>query len=213
MALWKFNSPAGSLSQTELEAWQHVPTTIASDELNRAAAMDAGIRPVTANGRMVGLATTVRVAAGDNLALHHAVSEIGEGRVLMVDAGGYDRAAVWGGILHKAAAMRGYCGVVIDGCIRDLTEIAASPLSCYARGIVAAGPQKGWGGEINATVQIGGAIVRPGDIVIGDEDGVAVIPYLDRATILEGCRRRLAAEAELLRRIENGETTAAILGL
>lgn len=213
MALWKFDAPAGSLSQAELEAWREVPTTVASDELNRAGAMDAGIRPVTANGRMVGLATTVRVPAGDNLALHHAASEIGEGRVLVIDAAGYDRAAVWGGLLHKAAQLRGCKGVVIDGCIRDLAEISVSPLSCFARGIVAAGPHKGWGGEINTPIQAGGTTVRPGDIVIGDEDGVVVVPYAERARILEGCRRRLAAEAEMLRRIEAGESTVSILGL
>lgn len=213
MALHIGEFPAHALTEQELRAWRAVPAAIASDELNRACTPDAGLKPVAAGGPLVGLACTVRTMAGDNLALHHAVARAVPGSVLMIDAGGYERSAVWGGILHKAAQMRGLAGIVVDGCIRDLADIRASPLACYARGAVPAGPHKGWGGEINGAIQIGGAVVRAGDLVIGDEDGLAIVPYEDRAAVLDRCLRRIAMEADMLRRIEAGETTVEIMGL
>jgi 4-hydroxy-4-methyl-2-oxoglutarate aldolase len=201
------------LADAELAEWRKIPAAVASDELNRTGTVDAGVRPITRNGPFVGPAVTVRVAAGDNLALHHAVSQPGHGCVLMIDAGGYDRTAVWGGILHKAAEKAGYIAVVVDGCIRDSAEIAASKVSCYARGIVPAGPHKGWGGEINSTIQVGGAVVRPGDVVLADEDGIAIIPFVDRAAILDRAKARVAMEETIMQRIERGEKTVDILNL
>lgn len=205
--------PEHALSPAEVEKWRAVPAAIASDELNRSATPDAGLKRITPDAPLAGLAFTVRAMAGDNLALHHAVARAVPGSILMIDAGGYDRNAVWGGILHKMAQARGVAGVVVDGCVRDVAEIRASPVACYARGQVPAGPHKGWGGEINGNVQIGGAVVRPGDLVIGDEDGLAVIPFEDREAIYLRCRERMRAEAEIVRRIEAGETTVEIMKL
>jgi RraA family protein len=201
------------LTEEEVAEWRKIPAAVASDELNRTATLDAGIRPVTRNGSFAGVAMTVRAAAGDNLALHHAVAQPGHGCVLMVDAGGYDRNAVWGGILQRAAEVAGFTAVVVDGCIRDSAEIAASKISCYARGIVPAGPHKGWGGEINGEIQVGGAVVRPGDVVIGDEDGVTIIPFADRAEVLVRAQARVAMEKEMIQRIGRGEKTIDILKL
>src|SRR5687768_1943770 len=201
------------LADVELAEWRKIPAAVASDELNRTGTVDAGVRPITRNGPFVGPAVTVRVAAGDNLALHHAVSQPGHGCVLMIDAGGYDRAAVWGGILHKAAERAGYIAVVVDGCVRDSAEIADSKVSCYARGVVPAGPLKIGGGEINAVIELGGTMVRPGDIVLADEDGITIIPFDDRAKILRRAQARLAMERTILQRIEDGEYTIDIMGL
>jgi RraA family protein len=213
MAIIDHGASENTLSEIEIAAWRVIPTAIASDDMNRTSTADAGIRPVTKLGPLVGLAVTVRVAAGDNLALHHAVSRPGHGKILVIDAGGYLRTAVWGGILHKAAEKQGYIGVIVDGCIRDVAEIRESRLACYTRGIVPAGPHKGWGGEINGPVQFGGVVVRPGDLVLGDEDGLAIVPYPERAAILEKCRARLANEASTLQRLDAGETTVQIFNL
>jgi 4-hydroxy-4-methyl-2-oxoglutarate aldolase len=213
LAVHNFPASTQTLTDRELDEWRRIPAAIASDELNRSCTVDAGIRPITHNGPFVGPAVTVRVAAGDNLALHHAVSQPGHGRVLMVDAAGYDRAAVWGGILHRAAEKAGYIAIVVDGCIRDSAEIAASKISCYARGIVPAGPHKGWGGEINGVIQVGGAVVRPGDVVLADEDGVTIIPFADQAAVFERAKARVALEEAILQRIERGEKTVDIFEL
>lgn len=205
--------PDHALSAAEVEKWRGIPAAIASDELNRTATPDAGLKLVTPAAPLVGLAFTVRAMAGDNLALHHAVARAVPGSILMIDAGGYDRNAVWGGILHRMAQARGVAAVVVDGCIRDVAEIRSSPVACYGRGNVPAGPHKGWGGEINGTIQIGGAVVNPGDLVVGDEDGLTIIPYAERGAIYQRCRERIKAEADIIRRIEAGETTVEIMNL
>lgn len=205
--------PGSGLSREAIAAWREVPTAIASDELDRAGAADAGLKPIGRPGPIAGPAFTVRAMVADNLAIHHAVALAPPGAVLVIDAGGFDRNAVWGGILHRAAELRGIAGVVIDGCVRDRAEIAASALPCFARGVVPAGPHKGFGGEINATVQIGALPVAPGDLVLGDADGIAVVPATRADALHPRCLARIEAEAQTIRRLEAGETTVAILGL
>ena len=201
------------ITEAELREWRRMPTAVISDELNRTCTADAGIKPLTDTGPLVGPALTVRTMAGDNLALHHAVASLTPGMVLVIDAGGYHRNAVWGGILHKAAEKARAAGVIVDGAIRDLAEIRVSPVACYARSVVPAGPHKGWGGEINGCVQFGGTVVKAGDLVIGDDDGLAFVPYSTRAAILDRCRARIGMETEILRRIAAGEKTVDIMGL
>lgn len=207
---WNF----APLSEEELAAWREIPTAILSDEMNRTGTADSGLRPIgTVSTPVVGLAATVRAMAADNLALHHAVAVAPAGCVLMVDAGGYMRNAVWGGIMQRSAELRGVAAVVVDGCIRDSAELKVSSVPCYARGIVPAGPSKGWGGELNGTVSVGGCAVSPGDLIVCDEDGVAVIPPERRQGLIEACKTRIAAEQDTMRRLEAGETTVGIFGL
>jgi 4-hydroxy-4-methyl-2-oxoglutarate aldolase len=97
--------------------------------------------------------------------------------------------------------------------VRDVAELRASDLPCYAAGIVPAGPHKGWGGAINGPVQVGGCIVLPGDIIVGDDDGIAVVPFDRRAELLADCGKRKSSEEAIIRRLEAGETTVEILGL
>ena len=205
--------PHPVLNEEYLAGWKAIPAAIISDELNRAGATDASIVPMASRATMVGQAFTVSVMAGDNLAIHHAIAAAFPGAVLVIDAGGYRKNAVWGGITHRAAELRRLGGVVIDGCIRDIADIRASALPCFASGVVPAGPHKGWGGTINAPVQVGGCPVSAGDIVVGDHDGVAVVPFGQREWLLDACRKRMAFELDVLRRLENGETTVDILGL
>lgn len=201
------------LTEAELLGWKEVSTAIVSDELNRSATMDAGIKCVTQYSRFVGRTMTVQTMAADNLAIHHAMSMAIAGAVLVVDAGAYDRNAVWGSILHKAAEIQGLAAVVIDGCVRDVAELRVSGVPCFARGVVPAGPHKGWGGSINSPIQAGGRVIHPGDLLIGDDDGVVVIPSADEPGLLARCLARIEAEAVTIARLEAGETTARILGL
>lgn len=205
--------PRPILDQAEIQQWRDIPTTIISDELNRSGTTDASIVPRSASAGMAGQAVTVNTMAADNLAIHHAIAEAFPGAVLVVDAGGHRANAVWGGITQRAGELRRLAGVVIDGCVRDIAEIRKSPLPCFAAGVVAAGPHKNWGGTINAVVQVGRCTVAPGDIVVGDDDGIVVVPFDRRGELLEGCRKRIAFEASVIRRLEEGETTVQILGL
>ena len=214
MSIVRHPAPAHTIDATEREAWRGLATAVVSDELNRTQTMDWGMRPVgEVAGVAVGTALTVRTMVGDNLAIHHAVAEAPEGAVLVIDAGGTGPNAVWGGVLHRAVELKGVAAVIVDGCVRDAADIRASSVRCYARGIVPAGPQKAWGGEINAPVAVGGVVVAPGDLVLADEDGVVVVPFATRTGVMSRARQRIDNEQDIGRRLEAGETTVKIFKL
>ena len=196
-----------------LAAWRAVPTSIISDERNRGGTMAAAIKPVAPGLGFAGEALTVKTMVADNLALHHAAAMAWPGAAIVVDAGGHVDHAVWGELLHLSATKRGVVGVVIDGSARDLDDLRRSPVPMFCRGIVPAGPHKGWGGEINVAIQCGGCLVAPGDIVVGDDDGVAVVPRDTQADLLARCTERLASEQGTRERIEAGASTVEILKL
>ena len=213
MALSIFDFPHTPFDAETIAAWCDIPTAIVSDELNRSGALTAEIKPLNPNWSMVGPAMTVRTMAADNLAIHHAIALAPKGIVLVIDAGGYLRNAVWGGILHYAAELRGIAGIVVDGSIRDAAVLRNSSLPCFARGIVPAGPHKAWGGEINSPIQAGGCAVHPGDLMIGDADGVVVVPAAGASELLAKCRKRIDDERGVIQRLKDGETTVSIMGL
>lgn len=190
-----------------------IPTTVISDELNRFGTMDSDIRPLREGYRIFGPALTVQTMAADNLAIHHAINCASVGDILVVDAGSYKRSAVWGGILHRAAQIKGIAGIVIDGCVRDVNELRTSNLPCYSRGIVPAGPHKGWGGEINGVIHAGGCVIFPGDFIVADDDGVVVVPRKRISDLIISCISRISMEAKIVERINAGETTIEIMGL
>ncbi len=201
------------LSDADLAGWDRIPTTIISDELNREAGMEARIAPVSAAVRFVGEALTVTVMTGDNLALHVVANSAPRGTVLIVNAGQCSRTAVWGEILHAAAASQGVAAVIIDGVIRDRAALRQSSVPVFACGSTPNGPHKGWGGTINAPTQCGGVSVSPGDLIVGDDDGIAVIPRGRLPGLLDRCRERLQAETTLLERVRAGESSVKLLGL
>lgn len=201
------------ISGAELKALAKLPVAIIGDELNRAQMMQAAIKPVGPGMGFVGQAMTVSCMVGDNLALHHATALLQKGQVLVADARGHEDTAVWGGILHTAAKARGAAAIVIDGAMRDVAEVRESGLPAYARAIVPTGPHKGFGGEINAPVQCAGVAVRPGDILVGDEDGVVVIRPDQLAGLVERCKTRIANEDKILEGLAKGKTTVELLGL
>lgn len=133
------------------------------------------IRPFHKGGRVLGRAFTVKTAPGDNLMVHKAIEMAAPGDVIVVDAGGVQRNAVIGEIMATFAAKRKLAGFVIDGPIRDVESIGKSTFPIFARGISHRGPYKDGPGEINVAVSIDGMVVHPGDIVIGDPDGVLAI--------------------------------------
>ena len=213
MALIIHKRTLNRLDPAVVERWRGIPPAILGDERNRTGAMSAALRPVSEGAAFVGAALTVKTFAGDNLALHHAVARVQPGDVLVVDAGGYIDVAVWGGILQSAAEKRGVVGVVIDGAVRDVAELRSGTAPVYCRGVTPSGPHKGWGGEINGPVQCGGCLVMPGDLVCGDDDGVAVAPRPLLKDLLRGCIARMDAERRILDAVAGGANTVELLGL
>ena len=160
---------------------------------------------------MAGTAVTARSRGGDNLTFLRALEFCRPGDVLLVDAGGDVNNAIVGGILTFYAASIGLAGVVIDGAIRDVAEIREREFPVYARGVTHRGPYKDGPGEINVTVSVGGMVVNPGDIVVGDQDGLLAIPQDGVGELIDKARGVLAAEAETLRAMKEGRWNRAFI--
>jgi 4-hydroxy-4-methyl-2-oxoglutarate aldolase len=195
-----------------VEALGAIPVAILGDEVNRSCIMHSGIRPM-GTVKLSGIALTVECMVGDNSPLHYALARLSPGEIIVADARAHVETAVWGQIMHTCAKARGAAGVVIDGALRDSVAIAHSGLPAFARGVCPRGPHKGWGGSINRTIQCGGVAVSPGDLVIGDSDGVIVLSPDIIEGLFERCQRRLAHEALVLEQVSAGQLTITALGM
>ena len=180
-----------------VEALQGVPSTMVSDCLGRITSA-IGLRAYHGDLSlgMCGPAVTVRVRPGDNLMLHKAMTLAHPGEVIVVDAGGDLTTAVAGGLMRLSAIERGLGGFVIDGAIRDIADWAAGELPVYARGHVPRGPSKDGPGEINVPIACAGLAVNPGDLMVGDADGVVAVPRDRLSEVLSGVRVKEQEERE-----------------
>ena len=186
-----------------IEGFRNAPTSIISDNLGRLPGA-VGLKPYHRSGRLIGAAFTVRTRPGDNLAIHRALELVGPGDVIVVDGGGDETRALVGEIMKNIAQWRKAEGYVIDGAIRDVASFAASDFPCFARTAIHRGPYKSGPGEINVPVSIGGSVISPGDIVVGDEDGVVSFPAAIAATVLEAMRAQIKREEDTLLAIREG---------
>ena len=175
-----------------------------SDCMNRLPGAD-GLDPMHRGDAMLGIALTVRVAPGDNLMVHKAIDIAQPGDVIVVDAGGDLSQAIIGEIMSTLAAKRGVAGMVINGAIRDSGALAVSRFPVYARGVTHRGPYKNGPGEINVPVSIGGMVVCPGDIMVGDEDGVVAVPVDIAPTVLKAAKAKAKEEDAVLKGIRKGK--------
>lgn len=188
-----------------LEAFAKLPTSNISDNMLRHYGSGAALRPRHRGGVMIGSAFTVKTREGDNLLTHKAIDMAAPGDVILVDAGGSLDHAIIGEIMSAHAKSRGIAGMVIDGAIRDADALAASDFPVYACGVTHRGPYKDGPGEINVTVTIAGMIVNPGDIIVGDADGVVAIPQAEAERILALTQAQKAKEDATLAAIAAGK--------
>jgi regulator of RNase E activity RraA len=172
-----------------------IPTTTLADIVGRDCVMDSGIRPLWPSPRIAGPAFTVRCAPGDNLMLHAAIYRAPAGSVIVVAAGDVDFALA-GGNVCAVAQRRGVAAFVADGVIRDLAEVRELGFPVYARGVVPVAGAKAVTQPLNDAVDCGGLRVGPGDVVVGDEDGVVVVPHDRAGAVLREARAKLAREVE-----------------
>lgn len=213
MTVYRRRFEVPRLTGEELAAWSEVPTALASDCLNRAQAMVGRIGPLAPGMRIVGQARTVECMVGDNSALHGAIGLCEVGDVLVCDAQGFEDTALFGGLLTRAALAQGIAGLVIDGAVRDSREIIDLGLPCFARAVVPRGPHKGFGGTIDGPITCGGVALSPGDLVIGDADGVAVVPFASVARTLRAVREIVAKEERALASLQQGGSLAEVYGV
>jgi len=148
--------------------------------------------------QLLGTALTVRTRPGDNLMIHKALQLGKPGDVLVIDGGGTIERALFGDIMKNVAKMRGFTGVVIDGAIRDAAAYREDGFPCYARGVCHRGPYKDGPGEINVPVSVGSMVVMPGDIVVGDDDGVVFIAPAEARAVAAASRKKAQVEAQTL---------------
>ncbi len=196
----KINRPNKSL----YELISSLSTPNLSDAMNRFGAMDFNVKPISSNCKFIGPAITVRVRPGDNLMIHKAIDIAETGDVIIISTGDCSTNAVWGELTTRAALKKGIAAVVVDGAVRDIKEIEELGFPVYAKYIIPAGCDKDGPGEINEIITCGGVAVSPGDIVVGDENGVVVIPPHLAEDVIQNSKKKLEYEAKRIGDIKAG---------
>lgn len=188
------------------------PATL-HESMGKKGAMLHDIRPTTFDAYVCGSALTVHCRPGDNLMLHKAVSIAQPGDVLVVCVDGFQEGGIWGEIITEAARMKGIVGIVTDGTVRDSVPIRDLGFPMFSRGLSMRGTTKMTGGTINNPIIMQNVLINPGDIVVGDNDGVVVVPLEHAEEVLAAAIAKEAAERKIIERVKAGECTMDILGI
>ena len=188
----------GALSRLE-----DIPTSLLSDNLQRMEGI-VGLQRIHRSRKLIGTAVTVKLRAGDNLLVYKALSMMRRGEILVIDAGGITCNAIVGELLLLYAQQRGCAGFVIDGAARDSAAFHAADFPCYVRGVTHRGPYKTGPGSMNVPVSIGGQVVQPGDVVVGDEDGLVVFAASDVDRLIEAAAASRVHEQRIREEILTG---------
>ncbi len=175
-------------------------------------AVDPAIRAAWPGATVAGPAYTVQGAGGDNLALHRAVAAAPPGHVLVADLGGAAHGH-WGEVLAVAAQARRLAGLVIDGGVRDVHEMQALGFGVFSRNNTVRGTRKLFAGVLDAPISVGGVVVRTGDLVVGDSDGVVMLPRDRVGAVLDLADQRVHAERDIVAALRAGRTTLDLYGL
>lgn len=190
------------------------PTATLHEAAGKIGALPHAIKPVAKSFRLSGPALTVHSPGGDNLWLHRALYVAEPGDVLVVSVSGAYNHGYWGEIMSTAAKNRGIAGLVIDGCVRDGVLLETIGFPVFARGLCIQGTGKDFDarGWINAPTRFDQVTVMPGDLIVGDEDGVLSVPRARADEVVRASRAREDAEALAIERLNAGETTLSIFG-
>ena len=180
------------------------PAAILSDNLARLLGDGGALRLVTAAKHLVGTAFTVRTRPNDNLFVHKALDLLQPGDVMVVDAGGDVTHAIMGEIMLELAMARRAGGIVIDGAIRDIEAFRVCELPVFAKGASHRGPYKDGPGEIGCDVKIGEMVVHPGDLIVGDADGLIAVRPSELETLIVAAEAQMAREGSTIAAIKNG---------
>lgn len=180
------------------------PSCILCDVAGRRGSLHGRVQPLSPTMKVAGPAFTVEARPGDNLGFHVALAVARPGDVIVVDGKGDLTSALFGELMITQAQAAGIAGLVVDGAVRDTAEVVARPFPVFAAGRNPAGPTKGIPGRLAIPICVAGAPVNPGDLVVGDADGVVVIPRQDVEKVLEAAVRKVADEQQRLAEIARG---------
>ena len=184
-----------------VERFRNIPSSNVNDMINRLYCMRQNItRMGNTEAHMLGTAFTVKVPDGDNVFIHRALDLAQPGDILVIDGNGCESRSLMGEIMFTYAQNKGLAGVVVDGAIRDVDSLRRLTIPVYAIAVTPQGPYKNGPGEINVPVSCGGQVVFPGDILIGDADGICVVRASEAEKIADLANEKLRKEEELLAR-------------
>ncbi|WP_075256548.1 4-carboxy-4-hydroxy-2-oxoadipate aldolase/oxaloacetate decarboxylase [Herbaspirillum camelliae] len=176
-------------------------------------ALDHGMKPIDPASRLAGPALTVDARPGDNLVLHYAVLQAKPGDVLVVDAKAFMEAGPWGDVLTVLAMKKGIAGLVVNGCVRDANTIIDLGFPVFCRGLSIKGTGKHQPGKVNVPIVIGDVLIHPGDIIVGDRDGLAVVAQSEVEMTIASSMAREEKEQKMREAIENGASTVELMQL
>ncbi|QBY56239.1 4-carboxy-4-hydroxy-2-oxoadipate aldolase/oxaloacetate decarboxylase [Cupriavidus oxalaticus] len=204
------NHPA---TADQLERLNRLGTATIHEAQGQRGAVDSAIAPLDPAMRLAGPALTLDIRPGDNLMIHYALTKARPGDVLVVDAKQFVNAGPWGDVLTFAARKVGIAGLVIDGAVRDATNIVAMGFPVFCRGLCIRGTNKVQPGRLNVPVVVGGAPINPGDIIVGDRDGLVVVAAEELQSVIDAGEAREEKEAGMRKKLEQGTTMVELLGL
>ena len=174
--------------------------------------LPSAIKPISATMKVCGPAYTVKTMPGDNILLHRAYAYAKPGDVIIASCSGFYEAGYWGDLMSLGAKTKGINGLVIDGCVRDADDIEAMGFAVFSRGLCILGTSNHGDGFLNEPIVIGDVLINPGDIIIGDRDGVVVVPQNRITEAIEKSAAREAKEENVRRQLREGKTSLQIYG-
>jgi regulator of RNase E activity RraA len=203
---WRIIEDFERVDKTVIEGFQGIASANIGDVMGRFRTMDSAIKSINKPGiHVVGSAFTVRTHPSDNLMVHKAMDLAKPGDIIVVEALGDMGHAILGEIMCHYAKTRGIVGYIVDGPVRDLYGIAEMGYPVFAKGGNPRGPYKEGPGEINVPISCANVPVLPGDVIVGDDDGVIVIPREDAQTVLAKAKALQEAEGKVIQDIYDGK--------
>jgi 4-hydroxy-4-methyl-2-oxoglutarate aldolase len=182
------------------------------ESLGKIGNLPSAIKPIAANMKVCGPAYTVKTMPRDNILLHRAYAYAKPGDVIVANCSGFYEAGYWGDLMSLGAKTKGINGVVIDGCVRDADDIEAMGFNVFSRGLCIRGTSNFGEGTLNEPITIGDVFINPGDFIVGDRDGVVVVPAARIEEVIEKATAREAKEENTRRQLREGKTSLEIYG-
>ena len=203
---FKIHQRTRTVDAATVEKFKAIAVANISDSMNRMVHGGPRLRPMHAGGVLCGVALTVKSRPGDNLMMHAALNRAKAGDVLVIDAGGDLTNAITGELMLSHAQQIGVAGVIVNGAVRDSGWIRTCSLPVYAAGVTHRGPYKNGPGEINCTIALDGMVIEPGDLLVGDDDGIVCVPFDLTQEIYAAASKKRQGEAETMAAIKAGTT-------
>ena len=189
------------------------PTATIYEAAGKCGDMGPEIRPIVSGARFCAVAYTLRTFPSDTTAVIRALDNAPVGSILVIDSGGTNRAAVWGGTSSLVCSIRGLVGCITNGCVRDTEELEKLGVSVYASGVAPRGTLKNHEGWCEIPISVGGVTVSTGDYIVGDGDGIVVVASGNAERICQLAKEQRCKEEERDKRVRNGESLSSIIGL